>query len=300
MKENSFASKWHPLYLLLKILLFLVAILPKSFLSFFADLLGRLACKLAKKDTRIIQQNIKRVMDLAPHSEFSKLFVRQVFRHQAVSLMETIREIAVPGSIEVSGLCEYQRLVEDAKKEHLGVVIVTAHLGSWELVARYGAQVAKDSFYALAKPSKYSAVSRFLDDLRPRMGTKVLWTNKASLLKDMMSALKTNKLLGFVMDQKPDERVGHDVDFLGLKTCFVSGPARLALKKKSPIIGVFCVREGPWHYRIICEKIESDIDKQNQEVFLTQRMADVISRNIKLYPEQWVWNYRRWQSLPLG
>lgn len=295
-EQEIFTSKWNPIYLFLRFVLVLISWTPKSGVTLFGESVARLVPYLAKKDDGLIRKNVLRVMGLAPHSEFSRMFSVQVLRHQVLSLFETIKEVVSPGSIEVVGLEEYADTVEKATSLGQGVVIFTGHLGSWELVARYGAQVTGGSFHALAKPSKHSAFSKFLDDLRSLMRTKVLWTHKSGLLRDMMKVLKCNQLLGFVMDQKPDERVGHEVDFLGQKTIFVSGPARLALRSKAQAIGVFCVREAPWRYRIICEVVDVESDREEAETYLTQRMAEVIENQIKLYPEQWVWNYRRWPA----
>ena len=124
------------------------------------------------------------------------------------------------------------------------------------------------------------------------MRTHILWTNRASLLRDMLSAIKNKFALVFVMDQKPNSGKGHLVDFMGKPTMFVQGPAAVAKKTKAKVLAVYCLREEPWIYRVEHEMI--DAERFNTEAELTARLAECTERMIRMYPEQWTWNYRRW------
>ena len=73
-----------------------------------------------------------------------------------------------------------------------------------------------------------------------------------------------------------------EVDFFDRKTTFVSGPAKLAAKMNSPVLGVFCMREGPWQYRIVHKVLLAPDHDSADEVQLTQTMASEIERVIKL------------------
>jgi KDO2-lipid IV(A) lauroyltransferase len=128
------------------------------------------------------------------------------------------------------------------------------------------------------------------------MGTHVLWTDKKSLLRDMLKALKNGESVGFVMDQKPEGRQGPLVTFLGVPTEFVSGPGQMTAKTGCGVVSIFCLREGPFKYRILSEMLAAPGVAMADEAVLTQRMADAITRVVRLYPEQWTWNYKRWRD----
>ena len=112
------------------------------------------------------------------------------------------------------------------------------------------------------------------------------------------------------MDQKPVGRVGPIVDFLGQPTEFVAGPAAMAIKTKAPVLGVYCVREAPFTYRVITDPIDvnlmaledrqTELTKGDREQLLTQQMANSIAKVITLYPEQWSWSYKRWRFSEVG
>ena len=131
--------------------------------------------------------------------------------------------------------------------------------------------------------------------MRVKLGINVLWSDRKSLLRDMIKVLRNNGLLGFVMDQKPEGRVGHKVQFLGYPASFVSGPARLTIRNRCPVVAVFCIRKNPWKYEIIHKEILSADHSLEDEYEITKRMATEIENMVRTYPEQWTWSYKRWK-----
>ncbi len=281
---------------LLKAVLRLVASWPASWIPWTSRCVGFLAPRLLPRDQKLIAGNVERVYALPPHSSFSKSFQEQVFRSQWCVLMETLRaNLSKHDPVKVEGLDELAVTTQDLMSAGKGLIIVTAHLGNWEFVARYTARASGRRFHALAKPSKLPELTKILDDLRQRMNTAVLWTDSKNLLKDMLKLLKAGECLGFVMDQKPEGRVGPLVQFFNQPTEFVSGPAKLSIRQGSPVLAVFCMRIGVLQYRIIQKLIVPADHGLTDEIELTQKMATSIESVIRLYPEQWLWNYKRWR-----
>jgi len=267
---------------------------PRWLLSAAAQFLALAVSFLAKKERRQLQRNIHAVLGLPKHSLFAKQFARQVVYHQAHCQIESIKAVLSPDSIEVDGLEELREVLRQARSAGKGVVVGTAHLGSWELVGHFLAKSTDRQAFVLAKPPKWKWLERTLNEFRQQMGTKVLWTNRAGLLREMLQVVKANEILGFVMDQKPDKRVGPRVPFMGFETEFVSGPARIASRTDCRVVMVYCLRTGPWRYRVVARPLAAnapvDVDA------LTARMAADIEQMIRLYPEQWAWSYRRWRD----
>ncbi len=287
--------------LALNIFVGLFAILPDSFLRAVAGVLSRLAMGIAKKDLRKLQRNLLKIYQLPPHSIFARTFALQVFRHQIAVAVESLTcgvSARHRNKLQVVGFSALKEKMLSLKAEGKGLIVVTGHMGNWELVAKYAADAVGESFYALAKPAKSEAVTQFLEQTRHAMGIKVLWTNKKSILRDMVATLKKGSCLGFVMDQKPEGRIGPLVNFFGQRTEFVAGPAKLAIRTKAPVLAIFCMREGWWQYRLLYKEIVSAAHDASDDVKLTQIMASEIESVIRLYPEQWVWNYKRWQFKP--
>lgn len=271
--------------------------LPKAAVPGLAMIYSWVMVTFATRDAKLIASNIARVYKLPPQSVFSTTFQKQVFRTQALIALETFKQqFSKHDHITMHGREQLKADLEKITAAGKGLVLVTAHHGSWEMVANEIARATGKTFVALAKPSKLPEFTEILLKLRSKANTKVLLTDSKNLLRDMMKTLKENGNLGFVMDQKPEGRIGPIVDFLGQPTEFVTGPAKLALKHGSPVVAIFCIRTGPWEYRIEYETVVGPDQNPEGEQLLTQKMATAITRSIQLYPEQWIWNYKRWRT----
>ncbi len=273
----------------------LLSYIPKACVPCVAWVISGLMPLLGRKEALRLEANADAVLGLRAGTHFARQFARQNRRHQATCMIETLRAIREPASLSVLGVEQLREQIATAEASGLGHVVVTAHAGSWELVAYHGRQAAQRPFHVLAKPSRSAALTAALDALRQKMNVTVLWTDKKSLLRDMLGAFKRGESVGFVMDQKPEARQGPVVQFFGRPTEFVSGPAQMAIRADCAVIAVFCMREGPWRYRLITETIVPPRHAVQDEVALTQSCAAAIERVIRLYPEQWTWGYKRWR-----
>ena len=274
----------------------LIAAIPNRCLPMMAWLLFWLVWPFAAKDRRLIAANIARVYQLPAQSSFSRTFIRQNILTQILISLETIKYIFRPKDVTIHGLDEARKTLTEASKDS-GVVIITAHHGSWELAGHATATCFTKPFHVLAKPSKAQWLTPILNSVRERLGMKVLWTDSKSLLRDMMAIAQRQEHLGFVMDQRPENRKsGHPSVFLGVPgTNIVQGPAMMATRKSLPVCGIYMMRVGAREFRFYVTNVLPAGHKEADEAHVAQLMADDMSRMIRLYPEQWSWNYRRWK-----
>lgn len=287
--------EWLLAALMMGLWLFLSS-LPMIFLDLMAVGIAPIYRLLARRDRQRLEYNIHRIYGLPPESHFARMFSRQVFREQVAIALETMRVIRYPDLAKVIGFHELRAQVSQAEASGRGHIMITAHLGSWELCAYYAQKAASRPLHVLAKPAKRKFLTRFLARLRARMQVNVLWTDRKTLVRDMLGALRRGESLGFVMDQKPEGRQGPKVPFLGLPTEFVTGPAAMTIRSGCPVIAIFCVREGCGQYRLISRTLLSADHGETDETVLTARFADAISSAIRAYPEQWTWSYKRWRT----
>jgi KDO2-lipid IV(A) lauroyltransferase len=272
-----------------------IRLLPVSCYGALARIIEELAFRFSSRDNKIMKLNIERVLKIPADTHFSDMFRRQVFRHQIISALESIRSVYNPELLKISGFDEFQRCLAVHSGGPQGLVAITGHMGSWEICARYCVKALPSAFHVLAKPSSNIAFKNFLERLRNKVGASVFWTDKKSLIKDILGALKKKETVGFVMDQKPENRKGPIVDFFGRPTEFVSGPATMACRTGAPVAAVYCMRVGAFHYRLYAECLVPQGHEIKDEQIVTQKSAKSIEDIIRAYPEQWTWNYKRWR-----
>jgi KDO2-lipid IV(A) lauroyltransferase len=110
-------------------------------------------------------------------------------------------------------------------------------------------------------------------------------------------ALRRGDLLAALIDQ--DTKVPSVfVPFFGRPAKTPSGPAMLALKRRTPVIAGFITRT-PHGHRIKIVRISTEgFEGEAGVTALTARMTAAIEQAIRAAPEQWVWFHRRWRSQP--
>ena len=273
----------------------LIRLLPAAWFGPASGLLAHLR-GVTPRDVRLMRQNLAVVLGLPPGSPEARDLERRCVRHQIVAALETVRISFDQRRIEVSsmaGFDDLRELMTEVEGHGRGQVLVTGHLGAWELLAQSTVRASPSPVCAVAKPSRARAASAFVERMRARAGVRVIWSGRTSLLRDMLSCLKRRETLIMVVDQRPDQRRGPEVDFLGRRTEFVGGPAALASKRDCPLIAAFCIREGPFSYRLESEMLRRPGGSRDP-VELSQRIAAAIERQVRAQPEQWMWNYRRW------
>lgn len=274
-----------------------LARLPRSLLPGVAAVLAALYYGAGRRERKILDKNLERVLGLAPGSAESRTFAREVLRHQVVAALETLQIVHRPELAVLEGLGLVREVFEAAEAEGRGQLLLTAHLGSWEILEVVVPPLLRGRFLELAKPSRVAPANRYLERLRRRAGTEVIWTGGSSYLRRVVRALRRGDTVGLAADQKPEQLLGPVVSFFGRPTEFVGGPAALLRRTGCRGIFVFCTRSGPFSYRLRAARFEDragpslDLD---DEVAVSQVIASTIEEAIRETTEQWPWNYRRW------
>ena len=285
---------------LFRILVHLLAILPDPIVENLATAVAWLSGNFPSRRLRLIRMNVDKILGLPPHTSFAKTFYRQVFGSQVRCLVETCREVVASGSIVLEDEQEWRRLVQGIEENGRPVIFAAAHIGSWEITGALIARTCTKQVFALAKLPKVRGGDAALEWLRGRLGLSVLWSHKKSLVRDMMSSLRNGEHLAMVIDQKPEGRAGDTVQFMGQPVAFVGGPAAMSLRCNAPIVSVATVRTGPRRFRVIGGLVFDPAHSAGSisEAHVSQMCAAEIERWIRLYPEQWTWEYKRWVFAP--
>ena len=188
-----------------------------------------------------------------------------------------------------------------AAAEERGAVILTGHLGNFELLA-YAHGLLGHPITLVHKSMRNPLVDGAVTDLRARVGTVSL--AKKSAAKAALRALHAHHIVAIPADQNQTRRYGVFVDFFGVQAATTPGPARLAMLSRSPIFPVFLVRDGESarHRIVVLPEIElvRSGDRDADILVNTQRCTAMVEEMLRRYPDQWIWFHRRWNTRPLG
>jgi KDO2-lipid IV(A) lauroyltransferase len=201
--------------------------------------------------------------------------------------------------VEVEDPARWQAALSAAAAR--GAVIVTAHLGNFELLA-YAHGLLGHPITLVHRPMRNRLVDRAITGLRARAGTVSL--AKKTAAKAALRALHERRIVAIPADQNQTRRYGVFVDVFGVAASTTPGPARLAALGRAPIIPVFLVREGESarHRIVVLPEIvlQRTGDREADIIANTQRCSDAITDMLRRHPDQWIWFHKRWKTRPIG
>lgn len=195
-------------------------------------------------------------------------------------------------AITVSGREHY----EAAKSQGKGVLVLTAHLGNWELLLSWAT-----SFTDLAVVSKTPTedqLGEYLMRQRERYGVHVFPTENS--LFQILDYLRDGGSVGFVIDQHYPGKRGVYVPFFNRWAATTTGLATLAKKSGAPVLPVFVTRGADGHHVRFAKALPYERrDSLSEELAVnTIRYSLVVEAAIRQTPEQWLWLHRRWKEEP--
>lgn len=217
-----------------------------------------------------------------------------VFRNFAKYLADFFRfEKLDRGYIDKNIKLENLHYFDQALASGKGVIVLTAHLGNWELGGVVLAQLGYP-FWAVALSHKNKKVNDFFVAQRARKGVNVITLGKA--IRSCISEIKNNHMVALVGDRDFTEK-GIVIDFFNKPTHFPEGPAALSLMTGASIIPGFMLRNPDNSFTLRIEKpveFKPTGDKAKDLANLITVYKNIFEDYIRRYPDQWYIFRRFW------
>ncbi len=178
-----------------------------------------------------------------------------------------------------------------------GLLIFSAHIGNWELLAQYAALRLDTPLHIIArKTSNPLLEEKIVRPLRERFGVEVF--HKKNALMRIVRVIKKGKHAGLLIDQKLKPPEGIYIKFFGRTAPTLASPALLQIRFGVTVLPVFMLKpEKGKHLLVFGKPIQWEDNSKSREeqiIELTQIHQKVIEDIILEYPEQWFWMHNRW------
>jgi len=180
-----------------------------------------------------------------------------------------------------------------------GVLVVTAHLGNWELlaarIARAGVLPSVVGYERANDPA-----SRFFGRMRAACGVRMLRQDEHP--RAVLEVLRSGGALGLLTDLEVRRLHGEFVPFLGIPALTLTAPAALARAAGVPLLPARCTfdpRARRW--RLSFEEplaLAPGLGRREARLDLLARQNEVFGRWIRADPGQWAWHQPRWRTRP--
>ncbi len=283
--------------------LFLLSLIPDFVLYPLAVAGALIVHRLDRRHARIGLKNLAIAFPECSEAERQRI-LRASYANLGRSAAEYIR----------LGGCFYRRLIgrisydgierrEDVERRYpgRGVLILTAHFGSFELLPA-GHALRGHQISLVHRTQSFVAGDALLSWVRRRAGVETL--RKRSAARAVLKALRAGKLVGIPLDQNTRRREAVFVSFFSELAATTGGLARLALMSGAPVVPVFIVRQPDSRTHRIEIQDEIPLAKTgNLEADIlenTRRFNAAIEAIVRRYPEQFLWTHRRYRTRPPG
>ena len=258
--------------------------IPMSVLYGVADFLGLATYLTCRMPVRTLGANLARAFPHASDSERSRL-VRKIFRNYARYLVDygRFRWVSHRGSEALIPVIDGRENLQDAFDAGRGVILVTGHIGNWELGGLFfGHHGVKVNVVTLPDGSHQIDAIREVYRGRHSINTIVLDGSPFASL-EMAAALKRGEMVAMLVDRW-GQTDGVASAFFGGVHYLPRGPFVLSRLTGAPILPAFVVRDGPF-YRGILEP-PFVVQQEDLGPYAT-RVSQALERLIRRYPEQW-------------
>ena len=181
-----------------------------------------------------------------------------------------------------------------------GAIVVTGHIGNFELLAAYFAYKGIP-IVAGARRLDDPRLNRLLNDFRTTNGVQTVLRSTPESGREILRVLKRRGIFALLIDQ--DTRVPSvSVPFFGRLARTPAAAAVLAARRDVPVLPAFAQQrpEGGHLFTIRAPIYPPNTgDRQRDIVELTCQFNRVLEEHIREHPTEWIWWHRRWRRPPV-
>ena len=247
--------------------------------------IGVLAYHVIKKRRVVTINNLKGAFPEKTEKEIIEI-AKKSYRNMAKMMVVTayLKEVTDRDDTVI----ENEDIVDNEFAKGKGIIIASLHLGAFEA----GCKMSKTKkVYAIFRSQKNKKLNELMVKYRIQAGMNTIMKGDTESLN---KALKEKPLLALVTDHYTNDI---EISFFGRKTMAASGAVLLGLKYKIPIVYTYAIfdKDG---IKIVNQEVVNIEKKENLKEtvkYNTQKLFYLFEETIRKYPEQYMWQHKRWR-----
>ena len=265
----------------------LVERLPRPLGYALAVMVARFAFLFARRARSALECNLRVVLPEVADRKVRKIAWRN-FRNHSKAYADLMR-LPIARVEDLAGLLHVEGVehLEAARTRGKGVMVISAHMGSWEVAAAiWSSTIAPVSLFA--EELEPRELFDWYRRTRARLGISVLPATRSGLRK-VLEALDANEMVVTAIDRDM-LGTGLEVEFFGRPARIPEGPAAIALKRGTPLLPVCVLRNPDDTYQAIGSPpifAEPTGDHQADVRRVTKKLVRHLEEIIRAHPKQW-------------
>lgn len=273
---------------------------PRRFTRPLARKLGSTYFRARPKYRDAVCSNLSVILEQPPDSAPVERAADEMFRGHFASWLDFLHFASRPpkeSATLIAAVEGFSHIVEGRQKGR-GVLLVTAHLGNWEVGSLMLAEV-RMPIHVVLVPDIFPGVERARRRLHQRAGVIEIPVDRSFVpTLSVMRALEENAIVAMQGD-RDFNNTGFAVPFFGRQAYFPRGPFRVAMATGAMVLPAFIVQNSDGRYRAIVEQpleIDRGGDREAALAVNLSRYVAILERYIREYPSQWYCFYPFWDD----
>lgn len=189
-------------------------------------------------------------------------------------------------------------LLEEELERGRGALILTAHIGNWELLAA-ALRIRGLDGVVVGRKRPNDSSSDWLVRMRRSYGVTTVFQDDSP--RSILRVLRDGQTVGMLADLEVRRLAGEFLPFFGVPALTMTAPAALARAGATPLIPISCVATSAEHYLLHVEEPlypDPALGRSAGTLELTSRLNRCFEDWIRARPEQWAWHQPRWRTRP--
>lgn len=278
------------------ILQWTMARLPRSLAYALAVLVARMAWIFARRARRLLMANLQIALPERTPAELRWIAWRN-FRNHSKAYADLMK-LPVARVEDLRPLLHLEGVdhLETALQRGKGVLVISAHMGSWEIAAAiWSATIAPVSLFA--EELEPRELYDWYRQTRARLGISVLPLSRGGLRR-VIQALEAHEMVVTAID-RDILGTGLRLDFFGRPARIPAGPAAIALKHGTPLLPVCVYRRSDDSYQAVGFPpifAEPTGNRAADERRVTGQLLRRLEEMIRQHPDQWHMPHPIWEG----
>jgi Kdo2-lipid IVA lauroyltransferase/acyltransferase len=273
--------------------------MPFRMAFFIGRILGVFFMFFNIKRYRIAYANLKAALGESYCPKMLKRILKNTYAHIGQGIVEVFLLPKINRSY-IERYIEFEDfdIAHNVLSKGKGLIFLTAHFGTWEI--SHAALPSQGLGYVgIARRQKPYLLDDLLNSYRQSHGCKIII--KGPGIKDALRTLRSNGVVGMLVDQDAG-KTGVFTDFFKRPASWHRGVVEMAIRSGAEIVPGFAIRgKGPYVKFKVFPPLELKRQAEIEEAVIDgmNQYARILENMIRQYPDQWLWQHRRWKSSPV-
>jgi len=283
MKENVLNKAY-----VYKISIFISGFLPLWLTRSISRCIAFISYLFLKNMRKNVEKNLSHIYD---DPKEIKNVTRKIFLNYGSYLADwaKLNHMNTKKVLDLLNVIKGKETIEEGLRRGKGIILLTAHLGNWELGSLFFSHSGIPMNVITAQDA-VEGIANVREKTRQSHNVKTITIGKAPLsFMDIVQALQKNEVVAMLMDRYIAEK-GIVIDFFGKPARFPIGPVLIAKNTGAAIIPAFIVLGPDGKYKAIADSIvdmEFNGDKETDIRINLKKIVRIFEKYIREYADQW-------------